>query len=112
MPCTSFGFQKESRLINTKNIKWFTISDVCKRSTRVSNEVGAGNPQAARVAVSAVMFLAIIEAVAVSTTLFFCRHILGYAYSSDKEVADYIAAMTPLICLSIVMDSIQGVLSG
>ena len=63
-------------------------------------------------AVLAVMFLAIIETIAVSTTIFCCRYVLGYAYSNDKEVVDYIAVMTPLICLSIIMDSIQGVLSG
>ncbi|CBI33603.3 unnamed protein product, partial [Vitis vinifera] len=81
-------------------------------STRVSNELGAGNPQAARVAVWAVMFLAIIETTVVSTTLFCCRYVLGYAYSSDKQIVDNVAVMAPLICLSIVMDSIQGVLSG
>lgn len=78
----------------------------------MSNELGAGNPQAARVAVWAVMFLAIIETTVVSTTLFCCRYVLGYAYSSDKQIVDNVAVMAPLICLSIVMDSIQGVLSG
>ncbi|RVW87776.1 Protein detoxification 14 [Vitis vinifera] len=53
-------------------------------STRVSNELGAGNPQAARVAVWAVMFLAIIETTVVSTTLFCCRYVLGYAYSQRQ----------------------------
>ncbi|KAL5573121.1 hypothetical protein UlMin_022718 [Ulmus minor] len=81
-------------------------------STRVSNELGAGNPQAARVAVLAAMFLATVEAVVVSTTLFCCRHVLGYAYSNEKHVVDYIADMTPLICLSVFMDSLQAVLSG
>ncbi|KAF3443464.1 hypothetical protein FNV43_RR13146 [Rhamnella rubrinervis] len=81
-------------------------------STRVSNELGAGNPQAARVAVLVAMLLAVIEAVIVSTTLFCCRHVLGYAYSNEKQVVDYIAVMTPLICLSVFMDSLQAVLSG
>ena len=81
-------------------------------STRVSNEVGAGNLQAARIAVWAVTLLAVIDAVAVSTVLFSCRYVLGEAYSNDKQVVDYVAVMTPLICISIIMDSLQGVLSG
>ncbi|KAG8384122.1 hypothetical protein BUALT_Bualt04G0085500 [Buddleja alternifolia] len=81
-------------------------------STRVSNELGAGNPQKARVVVLAVTFLAVTETVTVSITLFCCRHILGRAYSSDKQVVNYIAAMTPLICLSTVADSLQAVISG
>ncbi|KAA8530603.1 hypothetical protein F0562_005312 [Nyssa sinensis] len=81
-------------------------------STRVSNELGAGNPQVAQVAVWVVMFLAVTETAIVSTTLFCCRHVLGYAYSNDKQVVDYIAAMAPLISLSIVMDSLQAVISG
>ncbi|KAK9270953.1 hypothetical protein L1049_026541 [Liquidambar formosana] len=81
-------------------------------STRVSNELGAGNPQAAEVAVSAVMVLAVVEVVIVSTTLFCCRYILGYAFSSEKEIVDHVTSMVPLICLSIIMDSLQAVLSG
>ncbi|PIA63662.1 hypothetical protein AQUCO_00201184v1 [Aquilegia coerulea] len=81
-------------------------------STRVSNELGAGNPQGARVAVYVVMFIAAVEAIIVSSTLFACRKILGYAYSNETEVIDYVTEMVPLICLSVGMDSLQGVLSG
>ncbi|KAF8369929.1 hypothetical protein HHK36_032041 [Tetracentron sinense] len=81
-------------------------------STRVSNELGAGNPQAARVAVCAVMFLAGIEITIVSSTVFVSRHVFGYAYSNDKEVVDYVTKMAPLICGSVIMDSLQGILSG
>ncbi|GFZ15946.1 MATE efflux family protein [Actinidia rufa] len=81
-------------------------------STRVSNELGAGNPQGARVAVFAVMFLAITETTIVSATLFACRRVFGYTFSNEKEVVDYVTAMAPLVCLSVIMDSLQGVLSG
>ena len=78
----------------------------------MSNELGAGKPEAARLAVWAAMFLATTEAVIVSTTLFICRSVLGYAYSNEKQVVNYIAVMAPLICLSVFMDSLQAVLSG
>ncbi|XP_042984910.1 protein DETOXIFICATION 12-like isoform X1 [Carya illinoinensis] len=81
-------------------------------STRVSNELGAGNPQAARVALFAVLFLAIIETSIVSTTILASRHVFGYTFSNVKEVVDYVTTMAPLISLSIILDSIQGVLSG
>ncbi|KAF5183012.1 Detoxification-like protein [Thalictrum thalictroides] len=81
-------------------------------STRVSNELGAGNPQGARVAVFVVMFIAVVETIIVSSTLFASRKILGYAYSNKEEEIDYVTGMVPLICLSVIMNSLQGVLSG
>ncbi|KAJ1382919.1 Multi antimicrobial extrusion protein [Sesbania bispinosa] len=81
-------------------------------STRVSNELGAGNPYAARVAVLAGMSLAVIETSIVSATLFACRHVFGYIFSNEKEVVDYVTVMAPLVCLSVILDSIQGVLAG
>ncbi|XP_048318288.2 protein DETOXIFICATION 12-like isoform X1 [Ziziphus jujuba] len=81
-------------------------------STRVSNELGAGNPQAARIATCAVMFLAVAETSIVSTTLFFTRRIFGYTFSNEKEVVDYVTKMAPLVCLNVIFDSLQGVLSG
>ncbi|KAJ0095828.1 hypothetical protein Patl1_15219 [Pistacia atlantica] len=81
-------------------------------STRVSNELGAGNPQKARVAAYAVIFLAVTETIIVSAILFASRHVFGYVFSNEKEVADYVTTMAPLVCLSVIMDSLQGVLSG
>ncbi|KAG5528011.1 hypothetical protein RHGRI_028817 [Rhododendron griersonianum] len=81
-------------------------------STRVSNELGAGNSRAAQLSVCTVIVLAVAEAIMVCAALFCCRFILGYAYSSEKEVVDYVREMTPLLCLSIVMDSLTEILSG
>ena len=81
-------------------------------STRVSNELGAGKPQAARVAAWAAIFLAVVAIIIVSVVLFALRHVFGYAFSNEKEVVDYVAVMAPLVCISIVLDAIQGVLSG
>ncbi|WVZ13403.1 hypothetical protein V8G54_010969 [Vigna mungo] len=81
-------------------------------STRVSNELGAGNPKVAKGAVRVVVILAVAEAVVVSTVFFSCRHILGYAYSNDMEVVDYVASIAPLLCVSVSVDSLIGALSG
>lgn len=96
--------------VNTKRQKFYDES--CLYSTRVSNELGAGNPQKARVAVYAVIFLAATEAIIVSACLFASRHVFGYVFSNEKEVVDYVTTMAPLVCFSVIMDSLQGVLSG
>ncbi|KAL4015626.1 hypothetical protein IC575_023216 [Cucumis melo] len=81
-------------------------------STRVSNELGAGKPEAARKAAGAAIFLAVVEIIIASVVLFAVRHVFGYAFSSEKEVVDYVSVMAPLVCISIIMDAIQGVISG
>ncbi|XP_068638065.1 protein DETOXIFICATION 12-like [Aristolochia californica] len=81
-------------------------------STRIANELGAGKPQAARLVVCVLMILAVTETTIISSVVFGIRGILGYAYSNEKEVVDYVTSMVPLICISIIMDSLQGVLSG
>uniref|UniRef100_A0A2N9IID8 Uncharacterized protein n=1 Tax=Fagus sylvatica TaxID=28930 RepID=A0A2N9IID8_FAGSY len=86
-----------------------SVLSIC---TRVSNELGAGNPQGARVAIFAVLFLAVTDASIVGTTLIASRHIFGYTFSNEKEVVNYVASMAPLISLSVVLDSILGVFSG
>ncbi|KAJ7943066.1 Protein DETOXIFICATION [Quillaja saponaria] len=81
-------------------------------STRVANELGAGNPRAARISVYAVMTLTVLEAIMISSTLFACRHVFGYIFSNEKDVVDYVTNMAPLLCLSVILDNLHGVLSG
>ncbi|KAK9063711.1 hypothetical protein SSX86_017583 [Deinandra increscens subsp. villosa] len=81
-------------------------------STRVSNELGAGNPQGARVAVKAIMILAVVETTIVSMIVFVNRHIFGYIFTNEKEVVDYVTKIAPFLCVNIIMDSVQGTLSG
>ena len=58
------------------------------------------------------MSFTITEATIVSGTLFACRHVFGYIFSNEKKVVDYVTVMAPLICISVILDSIQGVLAG
>jgi MATE family multidrug resistance protein len=81
-------------------------------STRVSNELGAGNPKTAKGAVRVVVIIGIAEAIIVSTFFICFRNILGYAYSNDEQVVNYIADMVPLLCVSVSADSLIGALSG
>jgi MATE family multidrug resistance protein len=53
-----------------------------------------------------------METTIVSSTLFACRHVYGYVFSNDKEVVDYVLVLAPLVSLSVIFDSVQGVLAG
>ncbi|KAI8528641.1 hypothetical protein RHMOL_Rhmol12G0163400 [Rhododendron molle] len=81
-------------------------------STRVSNELGAGNPQAARLAVSVVLVMAVTEGVLVGAVLILIRNLWGHAYSNEVEVVRYVAAMMPILAISNLLDGLQTVLSG
>ena len=81
-------------------------------STRVSNELGAGHAEAARLAAWLATFLAVIEVVCASTILFSCRSILGYAFSDEKEVVDYVKEIAPILSLSIMSDCFATMFSG
>ncbi|GJN19609.1 hypothetical protein PR202_gb06903 [Eleusine coracana subsp. coracana] len=81
-------------------------------SIRVSNELGAGRPQAARLATRVVILLAISLGVSEGLVMVLVRNVLGYVYSNEREVALYTAKMMPILAASTLFDSIQSVLSG
>ncbi|KAK1326850.1 MATE efflux family protein LAL5 [Acorus calamus] len=79
---------------------------------RVSNELGAGHPQAAHIAFYAVLFIAIGEGIILGVTTILLRDVWGYLYSNEDEVVKYVAAMKPVLATSDFMDGIQCALSG
>lgn len=99
--------------LNTTSLHFFIPYAIgASASTRVSNELGAGNPKTAKGAVRVVVIIGIAEAIIVSTFFLCFRNILGYAYSNDEQVVNYIADMVPLLCVSVSADSLIGALSG
>jgi Na+-driven multidrug efflux pump len=87
-------------------------SFVCKYSTRVSNELGAGKPQAAKLATRLVLCLALSEGLAISVIMILLREFWGYLYSNEEEVVTYIARMIPVLAISYFTDGIHTSLSG
>lgn len=81
-------------------------------STRVSNELGAGNAKGARLALQVVVIVALSEGVFVGTITIIVRHVWGKLYSNEEEVINYVAKMLPLLALSNFFDGFQCVLSG
>ncbi|EMS52664.1 MATE efflux family protein 5 [Triticum urartu] len=81
-------------------------------STRVSNELGAGRPDAARLATQVIMVLGVVSSILVALAIVLVRNLWGYAYSNDKEVVEYISRIMPIIALAFLFDDMQCVLSG
>ncbi|XP_034699560.1 protein DETOXIFICATION 16-like isoform X1 [Vitis riparia] len=81
-------------------------------SIRVSNELGAGRPQAAQLAIYVVLFMVAIEGILVATALILGRNFWGYSYSNEASVVKYVGEMMLLLAISHFFDGIQSVLSG
>lgn len=99
--------------LNTFVIAWmipFGLS--CAVSTRVSNELGAGHPQAASLAVRVALFLVLADGIMMVLVMILLRKIWGNLYSSDTHVIKYVAAVMPILATCSFLDGIQSVLSG
>ncbi|KAH0867977.1 hypothetical protein HID58_074999 [Brassica napus] len=80
--------------------------------TRVANELGAGNPKQARMAVYTVMVMTFVESIMVSATIFAARNVFGCLFTSETEVVDYVRSIAPLVSLSVIFDPFHAVLPG
>lgn len=81
-------------------------------STRVSNELGAGQPQAAKLATRVVMGIALSAGLLLASTMILLRNFWGYMYSNEPEVVTYIAKMIPVLAISFFTDGLHSSLSG
>lgn len=78
----------------------------------MSNELGAGQPQRARLALVVAIVVALSEGVFVGIVTILARHVWGKLFSNEKEVIRYVAKIMPLLALSDFLDGFQCVLSG
>ncbi|XP_052162345.1 protein DETOXIFICATION 19-like [Oryza glaberrima] len=81
-------------------------------STRVSNEIGAGNVEGAKNAVAVTLKLSVFLAAAFVLLLGFGHGLWAGLFSGSAIIAAEFAAVAPLMMASILLDSAQGVLSG
>ncbi|XP_015957370.1 protein DETOXIFICATION 16 [Arachis duranensis] len=99
--------------LNTFTLAWmipFGFSAAV--STRVSNELGGGNPEAARVAVGVVLCMVFIEGILLASIMIMLRNMWSRIYSNDKQVIRDVSATTPILAVSCFLDGIQSALSG
>ncbi|VFQ90373.1 unnamed protein product [Cuscuta campestris] len=81
-------------------------------STRVGNELGAGHPGTAQLAVGVAIVSAATFSIVTGSFLVLARKALGYAYSSTPEVVVYVSSMLPIVAVSNFVDGFMTVLSG
>ncbi|XP_020528490.1 protein DETOXIFICATION 19-like isoform X4 [Amborella trichopoda] len=80
--------------------------------TRVSNEIGAGNPQRAKIAVWVTLKRSVALGVIVVISLVTGHKLWASAFSGSQRMKNEFAPMTMLLAASILLDATQGVLSG
>ncbi|XP_039002719.1 protein DETOXIFICATION 19-like [Hibiscus syriacus] len=99
--------------VNTEYIAYMiTYGLSAAASTRVSNELGGGNPNKAKHAMAVALKLSILLVLAVVLTLAFGHNIWAGFFSDSDSIIKKFAKMTPSLLVSIAIDAIQGVLSG
>ncbi|XP_010684777.2 protein DETOXIFICATION 18 [Beta vulgaris subsp. vulgaris] len=98
--------------VNTEAIAFnFTYGLSAAASTRVSNELGAGRPNEAKHAMRVTLKLSVMLTAIVLLALGFGHEIWSGFFSDSIDIMQAFASMTPLVCITIFLDSIQGILS-
>ena len=81
-------------------------------SVRVSNELGKGSAKAAKFSI----YVTVLTSFTIGFLLFifflFFRERLAYIFTSNEDVAAAVGDLSPLLSLSILLNSVQPVLSG
>ncbi|XP_027925204.1 protein DETOXIFICATION 16-like isoform X2 [Vigna unguiculata] len=81
-------------------------------STRISNELGAGCPKSAFLAVKVTLLVSFIIGALEFTLLILTRNFWGRIFSNVPEVVTYVESMTPILASCVFVDSIQTAFSG
>ncbi|XP_061354335.1 protein DETOXIFICATION 19-like [Gastrolobium bilobum] len=81
-------------------------------STRVSNELGAGHPDRAKNAMSVTLKLSLLLGLCFVLALAFGHNIWIQLFTSSSAIKEEFASVAPFLAISILLDSVQGVLSG
>lgn len=81
-------------------------------SVRVSNEIGSGNSKGAKFATMIVVLTSLTIGIILFFVFLFLREKVSYIFTSSKAVAAQVADLSPLLAFSILLNSVQPVLSG
>lgn len=79
---------------------------------RVSNELGAGHPRAAKFAIGVVVISSFIFGSFLAILLVIFRHQYPAIFADSLEVQEAVYALTPLLAACLVINNIQPALSG
>ncbi|CAN7030559.1 unnamed protein product [Brassica rapa subsp. trilocularis] len=81
-------------------------------SVRVSNELGRGNSKGAKFATLNAVFTSLSIGFVLFFVFLFLRGRVSYIFTTSEAVAAEVADLSPLLACSILMNSVQPVLSG
>ncbi|XAR68321.1 hypothetical protein NMG60_11003406 [Bertholletia excelsa] len=99
--------------VNTEAIAYMiTYGLSAAASTRVSNELGAGNPDRAKHAMFVTLKISLFLALIVILALGFGHNIWAGFFSDSSTIVQAFASLTPFLLVSVIFDALQGVLSG
>jgi MATE family multidrug resistance protein len=81
-------------------------------STRVSNELGAGNPDKAKQTMATTLKLSVVLALLIVLALATGHDIWAGFFTDDLSIIKAFASMTPFLAISIALDAFQVVFTG
>ena len=79
---------------------------------RVSNELGASHPRAAKFSLVVAVITSFVIGLILSMILIIFRKQYPVLFSNDPQVREVVIELTPMLALCIVINNIQPVLSG
>ncbi|KAL9145865.1 hypothetical protein ABFS82_13G072500 [Erythranthe guttata] len=113
MPNSKISTSLIAMCVNTQAICYMVAYGLsAAASTRVSNELGAGNPDRAKRAAVVTLKLTLVLELCVILALCFGHNIWANAFSHSPVIIKAYASMTPLLAVSVSFDFVQTVLSG
>ncbi|XP_011029501.1 PREDICTED: MATE efflux family protein LAL5-like [Populus euphratica] len=99
--------------VNTEDIAYMCTSGLSATvSTRVSNELGAGNPDKAKQAMAMTLKLSVLLALLFVLALAIGHDIWAGFFTDDLSIIKAFASMTPFLAISIAFDAFQVVFTG
>ncbi|KAK8559313.1 hypothetical protein V6N13_098889 [Hibiscus sabdariffa] len=81
-------------------------------SVRVSNELGGGSSKGAKFSIMTTTLTSLCIGSVLFVIFLFLRGRLAYIFTESEEVASAVADLSPLLACSILLNSVQPVLSG
>ena len=81
-------------------------------SVRVSNELGASHPRAAKFSLVVAVVTSFLIGIIISVILILARNVYPSLFSSDASVETLVKELTPVLGLCIIVNNVQPVLSG
>jgi MATE family multidrug resistance protein len=81
-------------------------------SVRVSNELGAGHPKAAKFSVVVVTLTSLLIGIIFMILIFVTKNDFPVLFTNSQEVMHAVTKLATLLALTMVLNSVQPVLSG